>query len=82
MEIPVPTFGLANVKTGEPPKVKLSPTIAPDTAAVPEAVARVVPSYALLFPKIPIMVTFKKLMSPDNIGCVSIYFPASAPLIV
>ena len=44
MVIPVPTFALAKVKTGLPPKITSSAPIIPESVAVPEAVAAVVPS--------------------------------------
>ena len=42
--IPVPTFALAKVYTGEPPTETASDPMIPDNAAVPLAVAVVVPS--------------------------------------
>ena len=42
--IPVPTSELAKAKTGVPPKTTSSPETTPLSAAVPVAVAAVVPS--------------------------------------
>ena len=54
--IPVPTFTLAKVNTGLPPRLISSPDATPTKVAVPEEVAAVVASYTLLFPVIPVIV--------------------------
>ena len=54
--IAVPTFSLAKVNTGLPPRLISSPGATPTKVAVPEVVAAVVVSYTLLFPVIPVMV--------------------------
>ena len=79
---PVPTFALANVNTGEPPKVTSSPTSKPDKLAVPVAEPAVPSSYTLLSPVKPVIVNPLAVMFADKVGCVSVYFPASVPLIV
>ena len=58
----VPTFALTNVNAGVPPKVTTSKATTPLKAAVPVAVAAVVPSYALLFPVKPVIVNALAVM--------------------
>ena len=57
MLIAVPTFALAKVYDGVPPKVTTSEPTTPLRAAVPVAVAAVVLSYTLLFPVRPVTVS-------------------------
>ena len=54
--ISVPTLALAKVNTGEPSKLTSSPDSTPTRMGVPDAVASVVPSYALSPPDNPLMV--------------------------
>ena len=77
--IPVPAFTLAKVKLGVPPKVTISPVSSPNKAAAPVASANVEPSYTLFTPAMPVIVNAFGVISADRVGCVKIYFPASAP---
>ena len=70
--MPVPTFALANVNTGEPPKLTSSPISTPDKLAVPEADPVVVSSYSLLSPVIPVIVNVLAVMFADSVGCVRV----------
>ena len=56
MVMPVPTFELAKVNTGDPTRDTSSPPRTPVKVENPEALAAVVPSYALFTPEIPVMV--------------------------
>ena len=70
--IPVPTFALAKVNTGDPPRNTSSPAATPFKVNVPVAVAAVVSSYTLSLPVIPVMVSSLAVMSPESVGCVSV----------
>ena len=70
--MPVPTFALANVNTGLPPKLTSSPVSTPTKVAVPEADAAVVSSYTLLSPVSPVMVSSLAVISPDKVGWVKV----------
>ena len=56
MLIAVPTFALVKVNVGVPLNVTSSPETTPLNAAVPVAVALVLPSYTLLTPVNPVTV--------------------------
>ena len=81
MVIPVPTLALAKVKTGLPPKITSSPDSTPFKVDIPVALAAVVSSYTLLSPVKPVIVNPLAVISADKVGCVSVYFPASVPVI-
>ena len=70
--IPVPTFALAKVNTGLPLRLTSSPPTTPTNVAVPLAVAAVVPSYTLLSPVSPVIVTDSPVISADSVGCVKV----------
>ena len=70
--IPVPTFALAKVNTGDPPRNTSSPAATPSKVNVPVALAAVVPSYDLFNPEIPVTVNSLAVMSPESVGCVSV----------
>ena len=72
MVMPVPTFAEAKVNTGLPPKITSSAPMMPDTVAVPLAVAAVVPSYTLLSPVNPTMVSSAAVMSAESVGWVNV----------
>ena len=77
----MPTLALAKVKTGLPPKITSSPDSTPFKVNVPVAVAAVVSSYTLSLPVIPVIVNPLAVISADKVGCVSVYFPTSGPVI-
>ena len=66
--IPVPTFALAKVYTGEPPKETSSPASKPDKLAVPVADPVVLSSYTLSVPVSPVIVNPFAVMSADKVG--------------
>ena len=54
--MPVPTFEVAKVNSGDDTKITSSPDSTPFKVTVPVAVAAVVSSYTLSLPVIPVMV--------------------------
>ena len=70
--IPIPTFSLAKVNIGLPPKDTSSPDSTPLKPAVPLAVAAVVLSYALSIPVNPVMVSSLLVISAESVGCVRV----------
>ena len=77
--MPVPTFEVAKVNTGDDTIDTSSAPRTPVKVENPEALAAVVPLYTLFSPEIPVMVNAFGVISADRVGCVKIYFPASAP---
>ena len=78
--MPAPTFALAKLNTGVPPKVTVSEEITPDSAAEPLTVAAVVRSYDLFTPLNPLTVNvFAVIAAVRPAGGTNEYFHAWLP---